>query len=105
MRLTFDKPNDSALNVLRRAGYSFLRKDERTGEMSFVKRVGGGDYPRFHVYARTSPKGAVEINLHLDQKRASYEGTTAHSGEYENEENKWLEREAEIIKKEFGLSS
>ncbi len=102
MRLNFDQPNDSALNALRRAGYAFLRKDDRTGEMSFVKRVGGGDYPRFHIYVRTSAKGAVEINLHLDQKKASYEGATAHSGEYESEENKWLEKEAEMIKREFG---
>lgn len=100
MKLIFDQPSGSPLNILRRSGYSFQRKDERTGEMSFVKRAGSGDYPRFHVYAKTSPKGSVEINLHLDQKKVSYEGATAHSGEYE--ENKWLEREAEIIKKEFG---
>ena len=104
MRLNFDQPSDSPLNALRRAGYAFLRKDERTGELSFVKRVSGGDYPRFHVYARTSAKGSVEINLHLDQKKASYEGTTAHSGEYESEENKWLTHEAEIIRKEFSQS-
>ena len=102
MRFVIEKIPDSPLNVLRRLGYSFQRKDEHTGEMSFVKRVGGGDYPRFHIYVRTSAKGAVEINLHLDQKKASYGGTTAHSGEYESEENKWLEHEAEIIKKEFG---
>ena len=100
MKLIFDKPRESTVNALRRAGYSFLRKDDRTGEMSFVKRVGGADYPRFHIYTKTSPKGSVEVNLHLDQKKASYEGTTAHSGEYENE-NKWLEQEAEMIKKEF----
>ena len=100
MRLIFDKPNNSALNVLRRSGYAFLRKDDRTGEMSFVKRVGGGDYPRFHIYTRTSAKGSIEVNLHLDQKKASYEGTTAHSGEYDNE-NKWLVQEAEMIRAEF----
>ena len=103
MRLVFDKPSDSPLNVLRRSGYAFLRKDDRTGEMSFVKRVSNGDYPRFHIYARTTPRGAVEITLHLDQKKASYGGATAHSGEYETSENKWLTHEAEIIKKEFGL--
>ena len=101
MKLTFDKPKDSALNVLRRSGYAFLRKDDRTGEMSFVKRVGGGDYPRFHIYSKTLPNGSVQVNLHLDQKKASYEGSIAHSGEYQSEENKWLTYEAEIIKKEF----
>lgn len=101
MRLIFDKPKDSALNVLRRSGYAFLRKDERTGEMSFAKRVSNGDYPRFHIYAKQDAKGNVQVNLHLDQKKASYEGTTAHSGEYESSENKWLEHEVEIIKREF----
>jgi len=101
MRFIIEKVLDSPLNVLRRAGYAFLRKDERSGEMSFIKRVGNGDYPRFHVYVRTSAKGAVEITLHLDQKKASYEGATAHSGEYESSENKWLTHEAEIIKREF----
>ncbi len=102
MILNFDQPKDSPLNVLRRSGYAFLRKEERTGEMSFVKRVSNGDYPRFHVYAKQDEKGNVQINLHLDQKKASYEGSTAHSGEYESSENKWLTQEAEIIKKEFG---
>ncbi len=102
MRFIIAKTLDSPLNVLRRAGYAFWRKDERTGEASFIKRVGGGDYPRFHVYAKQAANGDVQINLHLDQKKASYEGTTAHSGEYESNENKWLSREAEIIKKEFG---
>ncbi|MDD2753194.1 MAG: hypothetical protein PHT44_01110 [Candidatus Portnoybacteria bacterium] len=100
MKLIFDKPRENAVNALRRAGYSFLRKDEQTGEMSFTKRIGNADYPRFHIYTRTSPRGSIEVNLHLDQKKASYEGTTAHSGEYNND-NKWLEQEAEMIKKEF----
>ena len=104
MRLNIEQPNDSPLNVLRRSGYAFLRKDDRTGELSFVKRVGNGDYPRFHVYAKQDEKGNVQINLHLDQKKASYEGVTAHSGEYESSENKWLAQEAETIKKEFGQS-
>jgi hypothetical protein len=99
MKLIIEQPSTSPLNALRRSGYSFQRKDERTGEMSFVKRAGSGDYPRFHIYASQDERGTVQINLHLDQKKASYEGATAHSGEYE--ENKWLEREAEIIRREF----
>ncbi len=66
MRFIIEKTLDSPLNVLRRAGYAFLRKDERTGEMSFVKRVSNGDYPRFHVYAKQDARGDVQINLHLD---------------------------------------
>jgi len=92
---------DSPLNLLRRAGYAFLRRDERTGELSFMKRVSHGDYPRFHIYVKTVNDTGAEVNLHLDQKKASYQGVTAHSGEYGEEENKWLAQEAEIIKREF----
>jgi hypothetical protein len=101
MRLVLDKIKDSVVNVLRRLGYSFQRRDDETGEMSFVKLMGGGDYPRFHIYVKQSGFGKAEINLHIDQKKVSYEGTSAHSGEYEGEDNKWLEKEAEIIKREF----
>ena len=82
-----------------RAGYAFLRKDEKTDEMSFVKRIGGGDYPRFHIYVKMIGYTKAEINLHLDQKKTSYEGSTAHSGEYANES--WVAREVEIIKQAF----
>lgn len=101
MKIIIEKALDSPLNILRRSGYAFLRKDERTGELSFIKRVSNGDYPRFHVYAKQDEKGNVQVNLHLDQKKASYEGTSAHSGEYESSENQWLEKEAEIIRREF----
>ena len=102
MKLFFENLKDSPLNILRRAGYAFLRKDEKTGEMSFVKRAGNADYPRFHIYVKTLGYTGAEINLHLDQKKTSYEGTRAHSGEYNSEENRWLEQEEKIIKKEFG---
>lgn len=99
MKLIFNDLNDSSLNVLRRAGYVFLRRDERTGESSFVKRVGNADFPRFHIYVKTVGAGA-EVNLHLDQKKTSYGGSIAHSGEYDSDG--WVAREAEAIKKAFG---
>ena len=104
MRLLFDKISDSPLNILRRLGYSFIRKETSSGELSFVKRVGSADYPRFHIFVRERDGGA-ELTLHLDQKKASYQGSTAHSGEYGAEENQWLEREAETIRNGFGSSS
>lgn len=101
MKLFFENFRESPINILRRVGYAFLRRDEKTGEMSFVKRIGNADYPRFHVYVKIGESGEVEINLHLDQKKASYEGATAHSGEYSSEENQWLEQEAEMIRAGF----
>lgn len=67
------------LDVLRRAGYGSVN-DRRASEPSWARRLGSGFYPRFHAYI-----SAQVINLHLDQKQASYEGYSAHSGEYDGE--------------------
>ncbi len=103
MKLTFEGLKDSPANLIRRAGYAFLRRDDRTGEMSFIKRIGNADYPRFHVYVKTLGLTGAQINLHLDQKKASYKGMTAHSGEYGSDENKWLQVETDEIKKVFNV--
>ena len=97
-------------NLMRQAGY-------HPEGQSFAKCLGASDYPRFHIYLSVSPAfgevsretlrqgsgqaprtgsgQAIEINLHLDQKKPSYEGAAAHSGEYEGE---LVEKEAERIK-------
>lgn len=69
------------LAVLRRAGYSPFR-DPVTNEDSFVIRLTPDFYPRFHLYAERAKNG-TSINLHLDQKKASYGNNHAHNGEYE----------------------
>ncbi|MEK7167794.1 MAG: hypothetical protein AAB791_02210 [Patescibacteria group bacterium] len=74
-------------DVLRRSGYGLITG--RQGQ-SFVRRLGSNFYPRFHAYVEGS-----QINLHLDQKQPSYEGSHAHSGEYDGE---LVESEAERIK-------
>ncbi|MDO8669229.1 MAG: hypothetical protein Q7K65_02960 [Candidatus Buchananbacteria bacterium] len=81
--------NINADLIMRRSGYGYLR-DRNTGQGSYARRLGNGFYPRFHVYIE-----GASINLHLDQKQASYEGTSAHSGEYDGEV---VEREGERIK-------
>jgi len=75
--------------VIRRSGYGYLR-DKNTGSGSYVRRLGNNFYPRFHVYLEND-----FINLHLDQKQASYEGSLTHSGEYDGEV---VEQEGERIK-------
>ena len=66
--------------VLRRAGYVPFR-DPRSGEESYVRRLGTHFYPRFHLYI-SEAEGMLRLNLHLDQKQASYQGFRKHSGEY-----------------------
>lgn len=80
--------NLDPIKVINRAGYGQVR-DRRASEISWARRLGEGIYPRFHVYINNNV-----INLHLDQKQASYQGYSAHSGEYEGEV---VEREVERI--------
>src|SRR3990172_2435681 len=98
MRLNFKNVKDTPLTLMRRAGYGFIGQDEKTGELSFTRHLSGGDYPRFHAFIK-SDGDFVFVNLHLDQKKPSYRGTSAHSGEYED--NALLEKEAQIIKNVF----
>jgi hypothetical protein len=70
--------NLNPIKVIRRAGYGLV--NDRRREASFARRLGHGFYPRFHAYINSQI-----INLHLDQKQASYEGFAAHSGEYDSE--------------------
>ena len=99
MRFILENIKDSPVNILRRLGYRLDRRKEATGELGFVRRGGMDEYPRFHVFSKQTTFGKVEINMHIDQKKASYQGTAMHSGEYENEG--WLAKEAEEIKKTF----
>jgi hypothetical protein len=73
--------------LIKRCGYAEIRT--RLGKKSFVRRIRGDQYPRFHVYIKERPssnyQSGVIINLHLDQKRPLYQGVTAHSGEYDSE--------------------
>jgi hypothetical protein len=64
-------------DFLRRQGYHPVPLPD--GE-SYVKRLGRDYYPRFHIYVN-----GEYLNLHLDQKKASYKGQTGHSGEYDSE--------------------
>ncbi len=64
------------LLLFRQLGYHPSRHSD-----SFIRRLGAGDYPRFHAYVQ-SESDRVVIDLHLDQKKVSYEGHKAHSGEY-----------------------
>ncbi len=86
MKIEFSK-NDfqfiSPFQFLRQAGYHAL-EDRRSQSLSFVRRLGGGFYPRYHIYLQNTDDRVI-FNLHLDQKKASYEGQKAHSGEYDGD--------------------
>lgn len=67
--------------ILRRAGYAPFT-DPKSGDYSYIRRLGTHFYPRFHLYVEQQAAG-LKLNLHLDQKQASYQGHRKHSGEYD----------------------
>jgi hypothetical protein len=69
--------------LMRRAGYGYMMH-RQGGQDSFVRRLGNADYPRFHMYI-SEEDGEVIFNLHLDQKKPSYQGSHAHNAEYDGE--------------------
>ncbi len=89
---TKEKPKNINL-ILRTAGYHPEVK-WHTGELSFIKAVSGRPFPRFHIYVDEKAEGWM-VNIHLDQRAPTYEGTSAHAGEYEGP---LLVEEARIIK-------
>jgi hypothetical protein len=95
MHFLIDKIAENQTSALRKCGYFPDGVDERTGELRFIRSMGGGDFPRFHIYSKKNEKGQVVISLHLDQKRPSYGGSAVHGGEYDGE---MVEREAERIR-------
>lgn len=93
MKTFFPGPlSDNARNIMRRLGYG--EQTTRAGQISYTKRITGERFPRYHGYVEDL-NGGLQVNLHVDQKAASYEGTSAHGGEYEGP---LVEREMSRIK-------
>ncbi len=75
---------ETIYNFMRKAGYFSLAGNQET-ELNYIRPLAGrSGYPRFHLYLEKEGENWV-FNLHLDQKKPTYEGTAAHSGEYEGE--------------------
>jgi len=94
MKLIFQNVKYDTIFLMRKAGYGYERRDPQTGEDAFSRRLGAYQYPKFHVYAHKEGSALI-VNLHLDQKKPTYAGASAHSGEYGGE---IVEQEAERIK-------
>ena len=93
MTFKINNLNYNLPDLARRLGYRPIGYTPQN-ELNCVRPL-GGDYPRFHIYLKEEPK-VVIFNIHLDQKKPSYEGTPAHGGDYEGET---VKQEVEWIKK------
>jgi len=83
MKFKFPHKRNSARDLIRRCGYGEWH-DIEFDKISYTRKLGKGNYPRFHVYINDFEK-YFEIDLHLDQKQPSYASGHAHSGEYEGD--------------------
>ena len=84
MRIEIELSKNNILSIMRSCGYAPEGADENTGESKWTRPLMGRRYPRFHIYSRISPDNTkATLELHLDQKQPSYEGSHAHSGEYD----------------------
>lgn len=85
-----NKSKENIANLMRKIGYFNI------GE-SFIRPINRSGYPRFHLYIEPGQiKNEIIFNLHLDQKKPIYKGSTAHSGDYDGPV---IDQEAERIKK------
>lgn len=85
MDIVYGKPltkNSAAL--LREAGYMPIF-DRRSGKQSFVNKIRGDRYPRFHIYILEETEQSIKLHLHLDHKEHGW-GERLHDSVYEGTE-------------------
>lgn len=82
MKLEIKNIKENPVNLLRRAGYTFQRNEDK--EISFIRPFSASGYPRFHIYTSVNGTDLI-INIHLDAKKETYGKNNRHHGEYENE--------------------
>ncbi len=70
--------------MMRRFGYAPYTN--RQDESSYVRRLSGYEFPRFHLYIQRVDTTNATCSLHIDQKAAVISGATAHAGDYDSPE-------------------
>jgi hypothetical protein len=77
------KVNQNIKVLMNRIGYH-QHYDRRSNKVSYIRRLGSLNYPRFHVYI-DQHGDRVSFNVHLDEKKPSYGVGHRHSGQYDTE--------------------
>lgn len=104
MKFILKNIQENPTSLARKIGYQPLGLSPNNDFEMAREISGAGHYPRFHIFVKETKSpdsreyGGKEFifNLHLDQKKPSYAGSHAHSGEYSGE---IIKDEAERIKK------
>jgi len=82
MKVYKSKTDIDPSNFLRNAGYGFII-DRHDSKESFVRRLGSGHYPRFHMYV-TETEDSYIFDLHIDHQQSSL-AKRRHKSEYEGD--------------------
>ena len=89
------KKQVNILSLMRQCGY-YISKNNNN-EIAFFRIISNSKsgFPRFHAYIKKDEiSQETIINLHLDQKKPVYKGSSAHAAEYEGE---LVEKETERL--------
>jgi len=81
---TIPTQGSNSLVALRRLGYAPYTN--RQGVQSFVQRIYGSEFPRFHLYVQTMTDEHIVCTVHIDQKAPVMHGARAHAGDYDSPE-------------------
>ena len=79
MEFVIKNLKESTNGLMRKIGYkpAYFQGEN---EASIVRQIERNDYPMFHLYIKENNEEFI-FKLHLDQKKPSYKGSHAHSGE------------------------
>jgi len=86
MELILKHTDKSVHDIMELTGYKTIHF-QGDGEFSIVRPIRRGGYPRFHLYG-VQQNSTIILNLHLEQRRPSYENVDSHTGETEGSEIK-----------------
>jgi hypothetical protein len=73
----------TSYQVLREAGYIPIT-DRKTGKQSYVFKITGNRYPRYHVYVEDERDDFLKLHMHLDHREHGF-GERLHDTEYKGE--------------------
>ncbi|MBU2545355.1 hypothetical protein KKC65_02805 [Patescibacteria group bacterium] len=81
MKFNIKNSGKNSVSIGRDIGY-ILQKETSGSEVSFVRPLERGGYPRFHLYVKLDGDNLM-FDLHLDQKRPVYKTAHDHAAEYD----------------------
>lgn len=85
----------TSYRIMRDAGYIPIH-DRKSGKQSYVYKIRGDRYPRFHVYVREETENNLTLHVHLDHKAHGWSETSRHDADYDSAD---VAQEAERLKR------